>query len=109
MVEQHCHLRNDGKIYPNKSWQNQPVSGLYVHPRTRFLCWKESGYITKRRKIREAKAKVEPRRITISGKQHYLKCKGIWYIAELERHEPKQKSPNEKVVKEILPEAYYDW
>jgi hypothetical protein len=80
-----------------------------VHPRTRLLCWKEPAYISQRKQIRAAKTNQEVNRIPISGKQHYLKSKGIWYIAELERHEPKQKSPNEKVVKEILQEAYYDW
>ena len=110
MVEQHCHIGDDGKVYPNTHWRaNEPVTGLYVHPRTRLLCWKESGYITERRKIRKAKAKEVLTRIAISGNQHYLKCKGIWYIAELERYEPKQKSPNEKVVKEIYEEGYCHW
>jgi hypothetical protein len=110
MVELHCYIGDDGKIYEQPRWGSpRLVSGLYVHPRTRLLCWKESNYIAERRKIREAKTKEAPTRIPISGKQHYLKSKGIWYIAELERHEPKQKSANEKVVKEILQEAYYDW
>ena len=109
MVEQHCHVREDGKIYPNQSWRNQPVSGLFVHPRTRLLCWKEPAYIAQRKQIRAAKTTQEVTRIPISGKQHYLKSKGIWFIAELERHEPKQKSPHEKVVKEILQEAYCFW
>ena len=110
MVEQHCYIGDDGKVYSNQHWRrHEPITGLYVHPRTKLLCWKEPAYIAQRREKQKAEAKKEITRIAINGNQHYLKRNGIWYLAELEHHDPKQKSPNENALKEIIEEGYYHW
>jgi hypothetical protein len=38
-VEQHVFLRPDGNLYRNRWSELVPVSGLYVHPSTRLLCY----------------------------------------------------------------------
>ena len=81
-VALHCYVGTDGRIYPSRSWYRDiyPVEGLYVHPRTGLLCWKEARYY-KDKKRREAAVR-EILRIEISDARCYLKLKGLWYIGE---------------------------
>jgi len=57
-----------------------PVFGLYVHPRTRLLCWKEGNYW--KSYYRARKKPKEITRIRIDETHSYTKVTGIWYIAE---------------------------
>src|SRR5258708_7704922 len=50
-VKQDCFIGKDGKVYiPMGSHGPVPVYGLYVHPRTLLLKWKEGNYWRDRRK-----------------------------------------------------------
>ena len=110
MVEQHCYVGDDGKVYSNKYWhRNEPVTGLYVHPRTKLLCWKEAFMGKRKWKQLQQDLQNKPTRIPISGNQHYLKLNGIWYIAELEECKAKHKSPNDEVITEIHEKVFHEF
>jgi hypothetical protein len=82
-VELHCYLGADGKVYEQPRWgKPRLVEGLYVHPHTVLLCWKEP---RNRRKERLVEAKAKPvTKVHTNGNRYYLKLHGIWYEAELE-------------------------
>jgi len=80
-VTVNCYEEN-GLVYGYNSWggRPQPVSGLYVHPRTGLLRSAE------RRYRKERSEPKERTRIRISPQNHYIRQDGVWYIAELKNY-----------------------
>lgn len=104
-----CYIGKDGKVYQHsRSWQSYPVEGLYVHPRTKLLCWKQPRSRRHQRLEREAQREVT--RVPISGNRCYLKLDGIWYIAEL-GNIPPQGAGNKAadVTYAVYQEEYRSW
>lgn len=82
-VELHCYIGEDGKIYDQPGWKTpRLVQGLYVHPRTRLLCWKEPENWHQKHRAKIAAQPVTC--IPIAGNQYHIKLKGLWYVATLE-------------------------
>jgi hypothetical protein len=99
-----CYIGKDGKVYQySNQWHQHPVEGLYVHPRTKLLCWKEP------QRYRHRQAQKEKTRIPISGNRSYIKLKGIWYIAELEETDKRQMPQAGDILKEAFEEGYRKW
>lgn len=107
-VAQDCYIGKDGKVYQqSRSWRQHPVEGLYVHPRTKLLCWKQPQRRRQERLAREAQKEIT--RIPINGYRSYIKLNGIWYIAELEETDPRKKPRVEDVMKELYKEGHCEW
>ncbi len=82
-VKLHCYIGEDGKIYERTRWKHVSLAeGLYVHPRTRLLCWKERESWHKKQRAQIAAQSVTC--IPITGNQYHIQLKGIWYVATLE-------------------------
>lgn len=82
LVSLHCYLGADGKVYDRGGWRpDRPVDGLYVHPRTRLLCWKASPSGKQRKRAELATLPVTC--ISVAGDQYYIKVNGLWYLAKL--------------------------
>ena len=82
-VELHCYIGEDGKIYDQPCWKTPClVQGLYVHPRTRLLCWKGRESCPKEQRAQIAAQPVTC--IPITDNQYHIQLKGIWYAATLE-------------------------
>jgi hypothetical protein len=78
-VALNCYLGADGKVYQHDSWlKDRPVSGLYVHPRTKLLCWKDSN--------KGVQQKVTPASLItpLQDGRYRIKLEGIWYTVQLE-------------------------
>jgi hypothetical protein len=77
-VALHCYLGADGKVYQHDGWpKDQPVSGLYVHPRIGLLCWKDSKPV--RRNVAAASLLTH-----LEDGWYRIKLDGIWYAVQLE-------------------------
>jgi len=104
-VEKNCFIGKDGKVYTSYSHTGViPVYGLYVHPRTGLLRWKEGNYWKERLKAEKKRKQIT--RIRIDETHSYIKLNGIWYIGEFVRWE--QKIFNGKPVEPPFG-SYSDW
>lgn len=94
-VETNCYEGADGKVYsPYRGYgEHRPVEGLYVHPRTGLLCWKQPRNHHRERREKEA-AQREVVLIPRSDSQYYLKIEGVWYEVELEYSGEVEKTPD---------------
>ncbi|HZS03851.1 MAG TPA: hypothetical protein VFD58_03180 [Blastocatellia bacterium] len=108
-VSLHCFISDDGKVYERGRYGGRSflVTGLYVHPRTGLLCWQEPRNRRKERQSREASKEVT--RIHLSGKRHYVKLNGIWYIAEVEGEPLYYRSATGGGDGEFITEDYFRW
>ena len=110
-VEEDCFIGKDGKIYNVRSRGNDPVSGLYVHPVTKLLCWSDRK--TPWQKTLAAKRAKRQRqsdwRVPITGTRHYVKLKGIWYVADIERYNRSQRPPEEEAKMTLVDEESCTW
>jgi hypothetical protein len=108
-VALHCFEAEDGKIYDREKMNRHehPVKGLYVHPRTRLLCWKEP--VSWQRHQRAEQAKKPIRRVPIGGNQQYIKLKSIWYVGEMETYNHTQKIKGEPRPNELFTEGGTVW
>jgi hypothetical protein len=81
-VELHAVLE-DGVVYgaPRNRIRDR-VTGFYVHPRTRLLCWAPRRNYRKERLANERRREVT--RVPVSETSSYIKVAGIWYRAEYE-------------------------
>ena len=110
-VEQNCFVGEDGKVYQRRYRRTDPVSGLYVHPRTGLLCWSDSKSIwhqTLANKRAERKRQTEWR-VPISGNRHYVKLNGIWYIADIERYTRSERPAEEEARMTLVEENQTTW
>jgi len=107
-VSLHCYEGEDGVVYEQPWWgEPRPVRGLYVHPRTGLLCWKDPKGRGKGRRAKSAKQEIT--RVPINQTQSYLKLNGIWYIADLEDNYLREKLPAEDAAREVYEEGYCQW
>lgn len=110
-VEQNCFLGEDGKVYRRRYRRTNLVSGLYVHPRTGLLCWSDTKSDWQRsvaEKRAERKRQTEWR-VPISGNQHYVNLKGIWYVAEIERYNRSERPAEEDAKMTLVDEGQTTW
>lgn len=93
-IDIHCFEGQDGKIHRmghRNFGYNSEVDGLFVHPKTRRVCWAEPKNTESRRR-RKAKARNDKAieagevPVTIDGKS-YCKYDGIWYLVWRETEE----------------------
>ncbi|MFN0108905.1 MAG: hypothetical protein ACKVZH_08620 [Blastocatellia bacterium] len=92
-VEQECFVDEDGKVRSSRG--HRLVSGLYVHPVTKLLCWSNEKSrwqksVAADRAERQQQSKC---RVPIKGNQNYVKLNGIWYVATLEEYRRGRVSP----------------
>ena len=80
-VEIHCFER-DGRVFARQRYfyGDMEVSGLYVHPRTRFLCCRLPA---SRPRLKKQGAPLD--RIEIAEHEEYRKINGIWYYQKFVR------------------------
>jgi hypothetical protein len=73
-----CFEAEDRTVYERAAFRGtRPVSGLYVHPRTKLLCWKDPG--------KRVRYQPEPSALTHHSDGWYrVKLEGIWFIVQLE-------------------------
>lgn len=105
-VKLHCFSGANGRIYYLRHGEREEVYGLYVHPRTRLLCWSDNKSPGKKKSAveRERQQHESAWRIRIGGKQHYVKLKGIWYVAEIEAYRRSQSPPAEEAKMTLVDE-----
>lgn len=79
-VKQHCFTGQDGGIYSYRGYGAPiPVYGLYVHPRTRLLCWGDAKSPWEERRAANCleRQRQSEWRVLIKGNRHYVKLSGI--------------------------------
>jgi hypothetical protein len=78
-VKQNCFIAKDGQIYALPMYgAARPVHGLFAHPRTGLLRWKDGGYWTDQKKAqKESQKNANIRKV---GDHSYIKVDGIWYF-----------------------------
>jgi len=105
-VSLRCYVGEDGVVYEQPGWgKPRPVRGLYVHPRTGLLRWKDPKDRGKKR--RSGPTKQEVTRIPINQTQSYLKLDGIWYLADLDSTESMPKVEGGKQA--VYSEGHCQW
>lgn len=85
-VERECILDGDGKVMTRGISCLWPVTGLYVHPRTKLLCFADvwSGSAKARKEHKEKTAKdLAQHWVRVSATHQLHKVKGVWYWVEL--------------------------
>lgn len=84
-VKRYCHLKSDGRVYPNVSGfkGNTPVEGLYVHPMSGLLCLAEP------QKAVEAPAD-SPKRIKVDPSTEFVLEKGVWWLETFVALDPEE-------------------
>jgi hypothetical protein len=82
MVERHCFIGVDGRVWTTAWDGDRPVSGMYVHPRTGLLC--ETKGITRRERKRK-RQQAEDHFLHLTDTLGYRKHAGIWYRVKLRR------------------------
>lgn len=85
-VERDCILDEDGKVMTRGLSCLWPVTGLYVHPRTKLLCFADvwSGSAKSRKEYKEKTAKdLAQHWVRVSAAHQLHKVKGVWYWVEL--------------------------
>jgi hypothetical protein len=101
-VEQEAWIAENGRVYRSRRWRaNAPVEGLYVHPRTRLLCYKPKAPLTSRGgALLKAQAALgafgisaataaEIGRHRVDGDRVWERRDGAWFIHAY-RHVPEQ-------------------
>jgi hypothetical protein len=80
-VEKNCRMI-DGKVYElaHGNGQARPVDGLYVHPETGILCYRERDH--------SIPAKKPVDLVRLDDHTSYAKLNGIWFRLEFEYHAP---------------------
>jgi len=80
-VEINCFER-EGRVFarPRYFYRDVEVSGLYVHPRTRLLCYKAQ---ISRSRLKQVVEPVD--RIEIGENEEYRKIVGVWYYQKFVR------------------------
>ena len=82
MVQTNCFIGEDGRVWANSWGSEQPVNGMYVHPRTGLLC--ETPNVSKRQRQRK-REKGETSFLYLTDTFGYRKFEGIWYRVKLQR------------------------
>jgi hypothetical protein len=80
MVERHCFIGNDGKMYTRRYGIEYAVGGMYVHPRTGLLC---EVPVTARRERELERREREACILYLTDTFGYRKHHGIWYRVKL--------------------------
>lgn len=82
MVQTKCFIGEDGRVYAISWGWEQPVGGMYVHPRTGLLC--DTPTISKRERRCE-REKAEASFLYLTDNFGYRKFEGMWYRVKLQR------------------------
>ena len=90
-----CFETEDRKVYERSRFGGRvfPVTGFYVHPRTRLLCWKDPG--------KSERYHPPPSVLTHLGDGWYrVKLDGIWFVVQLEFVGEQKTTPGGKLLNE---------
>ncbi|MEK7831841.1 MAG: hypothetical protein AAB401_12185 [Acidobacteriota bacterium] len=112
-VETDCFIGNDGKIYAYTSSGIYEVNAessiwFYAHPESGLLCSvddrpRSQAYNAKKKAEKNARANWC---VEISGKRHYVKLNGLWYIADIERYSKGSFSPEQETEMTLVTEGH---
>lgn len=81
MVQRNCFIGQDGRVWAVSWGIEQPVGGMYVHPRTGLLCdTKAETRLERKRKRQQAEAEL----LYLTDTFGYRKHEGTWYRVKLQ-------------------------